>query len=261
MKKTALLAAAAALAAASPAMAQGYLGARYNTGNLEVGLLGDEDFDGWQGEGAFGWDAPAGGWGGQFGGAIGNVETDSGGDSDYYRFDGHLYYEGAAGWRLGGVVATTSVDESDTDEWIYGIEGTVNSGPNVQWWGLLAMGTLDDSVDEYDTWNADLGVNFYSSPNVRFGGNVGFGNIDDIDLDTFSAGINGEFQPWSAPFSIYAGWQMFNVETPLGDLDSNSFTIGGRWNFGGGTLQDRNNATVFTTNTQYGGRLFDVGPR
>jgi hypothetical protein len=260
MKKSALLAAAAALAAASPAAAQGYLGVRYETGNLDAGFLGDQDYDGWQGEGAFGWDAPPGGWGGHFGGAFGNIETDTL-DADFSRFDGHLYYEGAGGWRLGGVVATTSLDDADSDEWIYGLEGTFNAGPNVQWWGALTMGTLDDGTDEYDTWNADLGINFYSSPNVRFGGNIGFGNIDDIDYDTFSAGINGEFQPWSAPVSIYGGWQTFTLETTfLGDVESSAFSIGARWNFGGGTLQDRNNATVFTTNTQYSARLFNVGP-
>jgi hypothetical protein len=256
MKKIGLLAAAAAVMIATPAAAEGYLGARYSTGSLDSGGT-DVDFDVIQGEGAFGWNS--GGWGGQFGGAFGNVETDTT-DDDFLRLDGHLYWDGS-GWRIGGVVATTQLDDTDIEEWVYGVEVGFGGGTNVQWWGALTAGNIETGGFDYDTWNADLGLDFYSSPNVRFGGTVGFGEIDDADIETTTFGINGEFQPWSAPISIYAGWQMVNAESGGVDADSNSFSIGARWNFGGGTLQDRNNALPFRTNTQYAGRLFDLGPK
>lgn len=258
MKKIGLLAAAAAVMIATPAASEGYVGARYNTGSVDSGGI-DEDYDGWQGEGAVGWNS-GGSWGGQVGGGFGHLETDSGGEDDYYRFDGHLYWTGGSGFRIGGVIATTSLDTSDLDEWVYGIEGAIDNA-NSRFWGSATLGTIETSGTDYDTWNADAGVDFFANPNFRIGGNVGVGSVDTADFDTFSAGINAEIQPWSAPVSIYGGWQLFNIDTTGGDIDASSFIIGGRWNFGGGSLQDRSNAIPFRTNTQYAGRLFDTGPR
>jgi hypothetical protein len=258
MQKFGILAAAAALLMATPVAAEGYLGARYNSGNVDTGL-GDEDYDSWQGEGGFGWNS-TGSWGGQVGGGFGNIETDTG-DADFYRADGHLYWTGGGAWRIGGVVATTSIDDSDLEEWVYGLEAAFDTSENMRVWGSATAGTIESGGTDADTWNADAGVDFFANENFRIGGNVGAGSVDDLDLDTFSAGINAEIQPWAAPVSIYGGWQMFNADAGIGDIDANAFSIGARWNFGGGTIQSRNNAMPFRTNTQFAGRLFDTGPR
>lgn len=69
MKKTALMAAAAALMAASPAAATGgYLGIEYGSGESDI-LLGESDSEGWQGEGAVGFGGA--GWGAQVDGSFG----------------------------------------------------------------------------------------------------------------------------------------------------------------------------------------------
>jgi hypothetical protein len=256
MKKIGLLAAAAAMMVATPAASEGYVGARYQSGSVDSGV--DVDVTGWQGEGAFGWNS--GSWGGQVGGAIGNVEPDGGTDADYTRFDAHLNWSGGGGFRIGGVVASTSIDDADLDEWVYGLEGAIDNA-NSRFWGSATLGTIDAGGSDYDTWNADAGVDFFANPNFRIGGNIGIGSVDDADLDSFSAGINAEIQPWSAPVSIYGGWQLTNFDGGGTDIDANYFSIGARWNFGGGSVQDRSNAIPFRTNTQYAGRLFDVGPR
>jgi hypothetical protein len=247
MKKTAFLAAAAALVAATPAAAQGYLGARYSTADADI-LGVSDDLDSWQGEGEFGWNS--GGWGGQFGGSFGNTEFDGGGDTDFWAANLHIYWDGGA-WKLGGVVATTNADDVDSDETAYGIEGMWDVGPNSNLYGALTFGTWDFfGLTDFDTWNLDVGGNFYSSPNMRFGAMIGTGNVDaggGVDASTMSAGLNAEFQPWSAPVSITLAYNYYDIDDF--DTTSSAFSVGARWNFGGGTIQDRNNATPFSANS------------
>ena len=255
MKKTALLAAAAALMAASPAAANGYIGLEYGSGSIDLGGP-DVDTDVWQGEFAAGFGGP--GWGGQIDGSIGNVEADSGGDADAWTLTGHLWCSGG-NWRFGGVLGASQLSDggTDIDDFIYGIEGTYDISPNAQLISSLTGGETDSGTS-IDTFNWDFGANFFPSPNIRIGGFFGIGNLDGggVDVDTSSFGINGEFQPWSAPVSITLGWNSFEID----DIDANSdvFTIGARWNFGGGTLQDRHNAAPFDTNTGFGSRLYGI---
>ncbi len=250
MKKTALLAAAAALMTASPALADGYVGLQYNTGESSL-ILGEADGEGWQGDGAFGFGGA--GWGSQINGSLGNMSIDDAGlDLDTWSLAGHLWWNGGA-WRLGGVIATTNLDgggAADFDETVYGIEGTFDAGDSAVLFGSVTAGEGDfASLFDYDTWNADAGANFYFTPNARVGGFVGTGNVDTGggDADSFSFGVNGEFQPWSAPLSITLGWNSYQIDDF--DLDANMFRVGARWNFGGGTLRDRDNSTPFDTNT------------
>src|SRR5262245_37325161 len=249
MKKTTLLAAAAALMAASPAAANGYLGAQYSSGESDV-IIGADDSEGWQGEGAVGFGGA--GWGAQLDASFGTIEFDAGVDGDTYSLGGHLWW-GGSGWRLGGVITTSNVDVSvigEIDETSYGIEGTYDVGASAVLFSSLTTGSGDfiGAVD-YDTFNWDFGANFYASPNMRFGGFFGVGSLDfaGLDADSSSFGVNAEFQPWSAPVSITVGYNSFQVDDF--DVDTNAFQIGARWNFGGGTLRDRDNSAPFDTNS------------
>lgn len=244
MKKLGLLAASAAMMmAATPAAADGYLGLEYGSSDLSFFGTGN-DSDRWEGEGAFGWNG--GGWGGQIGGSFGNVEFDTGGDSDYWTGDAHLYWDGGS-WKLGGVIAGSDFNDFDVDDFVYGAEAMFNIGGSANLYGSLTAGEVTIFAgNDFDTWNADIGGNVYLSPNVRLGGSIGTGNIDGggADADTFSAGVNGEFQPWSAPLSITVGYTHFEIDDISTDADT--FRVGARWNFGGGSLQERNNATPFS---------------
>jgi hypothetical protein len=257
MRKTAFLAAAAALLTATPAMAGGYVGLGYS--NTDIDFSGSTEVDTWQGEAAVGFSG--GGWGGQLGGSFGNLDFDSGGDADAWAVDGHLYWDGGA-WRLGAVILHTDLDfgsggGGSLDETVYGVEAMFNTSPNSNIFASLTTGEGEFLAD-YDVWNLDVGGNFYASPNVRIGGYVGTGNVDfgGIDSDTFSVGVNGEFQPWAVPVSLTAGWNYHEADDI--SLETNSFRIGARWNFGGGTLQERNNATPFTTRGGFLDRTFGV---
>ena len=260
MKKTALLAAAAALVGATPAFAaEGYLGVRAAVGEVETGVLGDDEFEAWQGEVAFGEHNDH--FGLQFGAGVGGVSPGGEEDEGIFRADGHAYVLLSPGARLGVGVAMTNAEDSDLKEFVYGVEGSFDLGPNTDLWGSAMLGSVDLFGVDVDTFNGDGGADFYLNPNFRLGGNIGVGNIDDVDVDTFSAGVSAEWQPSSMPLSIYGSYQTFTADGSGGDSESNTFSIGARWNFGGGTLQERNDSLPFRGATSFVGRLFDVGSR
>jgi hypothetical protein len=251
MKKIALLAAATALLTGTQAMAQGYVGAVYNNDSFDSGV----EVDVWQGEGAAGFRGQS--WGAQIDGSFGNY-SNGGGDQDFWALAGHVFYNGE-GWRLGGVVATTHIDAGIEDEEIaYGAEGSWDVGPRTVLIGSATGGETTFFGTDFDTWVADVGVRHYITPNIRIGGTLGYGNLEagGADLDATSIGINGEFQPWSAPISITVGYDHY--ETDIFDIDVDSFSIGARWNFGAGTLRDRDNAAPFDTRTVFYQRLYGI---
>src|SRR5512145_2167126 len=140
MKKTALLAAAAALATASPALAEGYVGLEYGAGNIDGGGP-DSDTDGWQGEGAFG-----------FGGA--------GGDIDEWAYG----VEGA--WAImpsADLIGSLTAGESDVDGggdadlWNVDFGGILFVSPNISVGGFLGFGNVDGGGVDSDTFS--FGIN------------------------------------------------------------------------------------------------------
>jgi len=252
MKKTALLAAAAALFAATPAMAQsgGHVG--LNFGNTEVG---NSDADTWQIDGAYGGQSGALGY--QFDAGIGNTESNTS-DVDHFTLAGHLFW-GNESWRLGGVIAISNFDSSavDADELVYGIEGSANLGASTVLLGSYTIGESELGLDA-DTWNLDAGLNHYFTDNLRVGVKAGTGNIDlgvGGDTDTTSLGISAEWQPWATPVSFRLAYDTYDIETNADIVDT--IALGVRWNFGA-SLRARDNATPFETPTGFYQRLYGL---
>ena len=249
MKKTALLAAVAAVFAATPAFAGGHVGVGYNSTESDT-----TEGDTWQVEGA--WGGASGAVGYQIDGGIGNTDAD-GSDIDHHTIAGHLYWH-TDNWNLGAVLATTSIEDDVTsvDETVYGIEGTVNVAPNAVIFGSYTVGETEFLID-LDTWNADIGLNYYFTDNFRVSGTLGTGNLDaggGADVDTSSYGISGEWQMASAPVSFRAGWSTIDTDA-FGEYDT--FSLGVRWNFGG-TLRERDTATPFETQTGLYQRVYAI---
>jgi len=241
MKKTALLAALAAAFVSAPALAGGgHVGVGYGTTETDV-----TDGDTWQLEGAFG--GANGSVGYQIDGGLGQTDVD-GDEIEHHTIAGHLYWH-TDNWNLGGVVATAGLEDDvqDIDETAYGVEGTFNVAPNFVLLGSYTQGETEFLSADVDTWNADIGVNFYINDNFRIGGVVGSGNLDFGigDLDISSYGVGAEWQMASMPLSFRAGYNTVDADV-FGDYDT--FTLGARWNFGG-TLRERDSVTPFETST------------
>lgn len=250
MKKTALLAAAAAMFAATPAFATGHVGLAYT--NTDSGTT---DADTWQVEGAFG--GASGSIGYQLDGGIGQSAS-SGSDVDHYTIAGHLFWH-TDNWNLGAVIATANIEDGSisVDEIAYGVEGTYNVAPNAVLSGSYTIGETEFLTADIDAWNADLGFDYYFTDNFRVGAALGSGNLDfggGADFDTSTYGIDAEWQLSSLPLSFRAGWSTFDSDA-FGDYDS--LSIGVRWNFGG-TLRERDQATPFETQTALFQRVYGL---
>jgi outer membrane protein W len=249
MKKTALLAALAAAFVATPAMAQsgGHVGVAYGNNDLD-----GTDADTWQVEGAFG--GASGSIGYQFDAGVGS--TDASGSIDHRTIAGHLYWH-TDNWNLGGVVATTSVDDGGSvDETVYGIEGSFNVAPNAVLTGGYTIGQSEFLVD-LDSWNADIGLNYYFTDNFRVSGTLGTGNLDaggGADFDTSSYGVSAEWQLSSTPISFTAGYSTIDTDV-FGEFET--LKVGVRWNWGG-TLRERDAATPFETQTGLYQRVYGI---
>lgn len=251
MKKTALLAAVAAAFIATPAFAGGHVGVTY--GNTDSDTT---DGDTWQVEGAVGGNSGAVGY--QLDAGFGNTDAGSSSDIDDRTIAGHLYWHTDA-WNLGGVVATTNLDGGSTsvDETVYGVEGSFNLAPSAVLTGSYTVGESEFLVIDVDTWNADIGVNYYFTDNFRVSGNLGTGNLDfggGADFDTSTFGVGAEWRLSSTPVSFTADWSTFDADA-FGDYDT--LKVGVRWNWGG-TLRERDAATPFDTQTGLYQRVYGV---
>jgi hypothetical protein len=244
MKKTALLAAASALFAATPAFAQsgGSIGLNYT--NIE------DEADSYQIDGAFG--SASGSFGFQIDGGFGNIED----EVDTQTIAGHAYWNGG-GWRIGGVYAYTNFDtgSGSASETAYGIEGTWDLGTQAVVLASYTIGETELSGD-VDTSSFDIGLNYYFTENFRVGASYGFGKLEagGDEADTSHLRLNTEWQPWTTPVSFTLGYNSFDSDD-LGDTDS--WSIGARWNFGG-SLRQRDNATPFDTRTGLYQRVYDI---
>lgn len=244
MKKTALLAAAAAAMLATPAMAEGYLGLGYQDSR---GGNGFQDGDGWYGEGA--WGHSGAGWGGQIDGSFGSIDFGAGDEGDLWALTGHVFYS-ADSWRLGGVLGTSNADfggGADFEETFYGVEGTYNMAPNAVLSGSATFGDFDFFFGSADTWNVDAALNFYATDNLRFGFNLGTGNIDaggGLDDSSTTYGLNGEWKAASWPVSFGVDYTHYEEDVATSERDVLLAAV--RWNFGE-SLRSRDNGTPFNT--------------
>lgn len=249
-KRMALLAAtAAAMMVASPAAADGYLGVGYQDSQ---GGSGFSDGEGWQVEGAWGFGGA--GWGGQVDGSFGQIDFGSGDEGDLLGLTGHLFWSGG-NWRLGGVVSVASADfgggGGDLDETNYGVVGSYALAPNVILSGSATVGNMTWFFGaDIDTFNADARLSVYPSDNIRLGATLGAGRLDPDggpEADSTTYGLDAEFRPWSFPVSFAIDYTHY--EEDIFGSERDVVYLAGRWNFGGGSLRDRDNSAPFETRT------------
>lgn len=240
MKKY-LLGAAAALAIAAPGVASaqsGYVDLGYST--TEVGSA---DVDTTTLGGAYAWGGN-GSLGFQVDGLIGSHEYDSGGDADTYNLGGHLFTRND-NYLLGGFASVGMADfgSFDYDYYTVGVEGSYYlSRTSLN--GALSYSDANDL--NTDATLLDLGATHFVTDNFSFGGTVGFGEL--ADLDYVGYGVNAEYQFSGVPISIYGGYNNNDYDS----FDSETLSIGVRWNFGGSLLERDRSGASLSRNSGFG---------
>jgi opacity protein-like surface antigen len=235
MKKSLLVAAAATvalMASAAQAQVAGHVGVNYARTNVDVAGP-NPDLDSYQLESAVAFNL------GQFGAVIDGAVTDVGGDVDDlvdYAFTGHLNGKvgGALVGGFGGVFATKNLTV-----WSAGVEGQAALAPNVTLYGQAGYGNSDD-LDGANLWALRGEVRYFVNDNVKLQGQAGWNKVDTDHLgsyDTWTVGVEGEYQFAGTPWSVLAGYD-YSDSSDL-DVKTSTFRVGGRYTFGGATLKAR----------------------
>jgi len=223
--KKIVLAAAASVAAllAGPVLAQdvasGYIGAGYTKAEL------DDTFEteGWNLHGSVNF---------PMSGSLG-VQVDAGytsvddADAESMFGQAHLYNRGENG-SFGGFLAYA--DSEDVGMWAGGLEGQ-HYMDRVTVAGVIGFGKVDEL--DAEAFGAAGQARLFANDNLRF--DVTLGLVETDGDDTTSVGVGGEWQLSGTPLSVFGSWD--HSDSDIGDVAS--VTVGVRFNFGTGSLMER----------------------
>lgn len=144
----------------------------------------------------------------------------------YTRNDTHL---------LGAFVGVAN--NNDSTIWDAGVEGNLYYN---NW--TLAGDVVYANDDDADTnaWGADVAARYFVTDNARVDVKAGWArvnpNVGDDD-NVWNLGVGGEYQFSSVPVSL--GLSYNHAEFDNADFSSDAVAVEARWNFGGGSLKDR----------------------
>lgn len=220
--KRALICGAAILAFAGGAAAEGYVSGNY------VDLDGD---DSWSINGRY---------------LLGeHVLLDAGytgidGDVDLWRFGGHAFARGTD-WLLGGYAGYESIDAgSSNDEWVVAAEGQYHVD-RMTLAATVAYSELEASPITFEMWNVGGTLRYFLTDNFSLEGNAAWLNTEispvGASADGSVLGLGAEYQFDGAPVGIFAGYR--HTDIGGGAEETDTWGAGIRWNFGEGTLMQR----------------------
>jgi hypothetical protein len=232
------VAAAAIALVASSAQAQsigGFVGASYARTDLDV-VGPNPKLDNYAVDGAAQFAA------GSLNALVSTSISDTGGDvkdTVDYDFTGHL--NGKLGSALVGGFAGlyTTVN---LNVWGLGVEGQTEVSPNVVLYGQAGY-AFSHQLDSANLWGLRGEARYFFTDNVKLQGEAGWSKVDTDSagsFDTWTVGVEGEYQFAGTPWSILASYDYADSHDL--DVKSNTFRIGGRYTFGGATLKARDAA-------------------
>jgi len=222
--------------AAQAQVAAGHVGVNYARTNLDVSGAPNLDLDSYQLEGATQFNL------GKLNLLIDGAVTDIGGDVDDtvdYAFTGHLTGKlgDAQVGGFGGVYATRNLTV-----WSAGVEGQAAVAPNVTLYGQAGYG-YSDELDSANLWAVRGEARYFVNDNIKLQGDAGWSKVDPDSVssfDTWTVGVEGEYQFAGTPWSVLAGYDY--ADSSDRDVKSHTFRVGGRYTFGGQTLKARDAA-------------------
>lgn len=194
-----------------------------------------------------------------------NVDVDGFDDNDAVGVEGAVAFEGSS--SISFEVDASYVDSDATDDGVWGVTGhAFTRNDNYLFGGFVGIADSDDSTTwqagleankYFDSWtlagavgyanNDDADVNgwgvnvqgrFFLTDNFRLQANAGWASVDAGtagDQDATLLGAGAEYQLSSIPISFGANYSHVDTDGP----DADSWGVAVRYNFGGGTLRDR----------------------
>jgi outer membrane protein with beta-barrel domain len=227
MKKY-MLGAAALVAMAAPAVAHadpsGYVGLDY--ANVHVDGLGSAD--GWGGEGAVAFQGSPG-----LGFELDASAIDGDNTDTTWGAAGHIYTRDDN--YLFGAFVGAATNDSDTT-WNVGVE----ANKYMQSWTLAgAVQYADNNDADVNGWGVNGAARFFPTDNFRLQATAGWADVSFPagDDNAWALGAGAEYQFDAMPISI--GVNYAHTEFNDANVSADAWTVALRYNFGAGTLRDR----------------------
>jgi len=153
-------------------------------------------------------------------------------DFDAWGLGAHVYRRGLR-WLFGGYVGFDSID--DNDAWTAALE-TQYYMPRSTFSAVLSYSDMDDQ--SLTSTALDGRYRHFVTENLSLHGGLGIGEFEagSTDFDFWQAELGGEFQFEALPVSVFASYRHAEYDVPLFDLETDTATIGVRYNWGGSLL-------------------------
>jgi hypothetical protein len=168
-----------------------------------------------------------------------SVETSS--SADVWGVGGHVFTRNES-WLFGGYVGYGKLDSGGEAEETTIAAETQFYLPRSTISGVLSY-SEDDSIFELSATMIDGEYRHFITDNFSIQAGLGFGQgeIGVTDIDFWRAQVGGEYQFDALPVSIFAGYRQGTLDAGGGgDIETSSVGIGVRYNWGEGTLLERN---------------------
>lgn len=233
MKKI-LLGAAAAFAVAAPSAALANTSGYVDTGYENTDYDSGGDFDALHlGGGVY---HTFGGWGVQADGRVTNQDWGGSSTSGHGYAAVHAFTQGG-GWDFGGFLGL--LDYYGDAGMMLGAETRTHFG-NFSLQGTLGYAEFD-SWSDYNLWDIRVDGAFFLQPNFAITGGIGYSEWDagsDSDALTLSLGAAYQFVNG---FTLYGEYINTDGDGSGFNWEADTFRIGLRFDFNGGSLQDITN--------------------
>lgn len=212
----------------APSGLRGYVGVEYGSAKLNPDDPSPK-IESWTGEGAVA--GQVGGFGVQ--GDL-KVADRSGAGATSWSPTLHVYKRNPYG-LIGGWVGYSGSEGDDL--FGLGIEGQAYMN-SATIYGSVGYGKVDGAVDQ-SLWAARLEGRYFVTEDLRLDvkGALVRGGPSGARETVRSIGVGGEYQPGALPFSIQGSY--IHADASGSSASSDTFRIGLRWNFDGGTLAER----------------------
>jgi hypothetical protein len=164
-----------------------------------------------------------------------------GGDADnvgVWGLGAHVYKRSET-WLIGAYVGYDDADDFNIASWTGAIEAQYYL-PRSTVSGVLSYSEQEDQG--YAITLLEGEYRHFVADNFSLHGALGFGQGDistTTDPNVWSAEIGAEYQFAEMPVSVFGGYRYGLVDFDPGEIETNAFSVGIRYNWGG-TLMDRN---------------------
>jgi hypothetical protein len=168
------------------------------------------------------------------------------GDVDSLRLGGHVLWRGAD-WLVGAYVGGewTEAAGNDVDSWVVAGEGQYYAD-RVTLGGAVSYGEMDTpAAISFDLLTVSGSLRYFVTDNFSLEGNAAWldTTINPLGLSDSGSyfGLGAEYQ-FDNCLSVFASFRHTDLGSGSGEIDT--WGIGLRWNFGEGTLMQRDRAGV-----------------